>query len=365
MVLALSRSSPKLKRSDTLVFYFQAGKLRCKNYLTGEEYETELALITILGALSRWRVRSEIERLFSRYSITSVRRTLRRLLCGKLLVVKGSEQDRQERALRAWNDWGIEAPAFHFTTKGTYRYEPHPADERQFIRNLTRHSPPPKPFKSYPGSPRTPLVDPLPYIRSEFPRVILSRRTHRQFGRGPIPLDQLSLLLRLTWSVTGYLDWPYLGKVPLKTSPSGGARQPLEVYVCVSHVSGLSRGIYHYRSDRHYLETVRGNIRSNDLADLCAGQHWVRDCGALFIMTAVLPRVMWRYRFSRAYRVLLMEAGHFCQTFCLVATWLGLAPFCTAALRDEKIEEKLRLDGVTETVLYAAGVGIRGQGGSS
>jgi nitroreductase len=78
-------------------------------------------------------------------------------------------------------------------------------------------------------------------------------------------------------------------------------------------------------------------------------------------MTAVLPRMMWRYRFSRAYRVLLLEAGHFCQTFCLVATWIGLAPFCTAALRDEKIEEKLRLDGVTETVLYAAGVGIKGR----
>jgi SagB-type dehydrogenase family enzyme len=82
-------------------------------------------------------------------------------------------------------------------------------------------------------------------------------------------------------------------------------------------------------------------------------------------MTAVLPRTMWRYRFSRAYRVLLLEAGHFCQTFCLVATWLGLAPFCTAALRDEKIEEKLRLNGATETVLYAAGVGMKGGVGSS
>ncbi len=60
-------------------------------------------------------------------------------------------------------------------------------------------------------------------------------------------------------------------------------------------------------------------------------------------MTAVLARVTWRYRFSRAYRVILLEAGHFGQTFCLVATWLGLAPFCTAAFDDEKIEADLDL----------------------
>jgi hypothetical protein len=53
----------------------------------------------------------------------------------------------------------------------------------------------------------------------------------------------------------------------------------------------------------------------------------------------------------------LLEAGHFCQTFCLVATWLGLAPFCTAALYDEKIERDLDLSA-DEAVLYAAGVGV-------
>ena len=74
-------------------------------------------------------------------------------------------------------------------------------------------------------------------------------------------------------------------------------------------------------------------------------------------MTTVLERVMWRYRFSRAYRVILLEAGHFCQTFCLVATWLKLAPFCTAALDDEMIESDLGLKA-GETPIYAAGIGM-------
>jgi hypothetical protein len=58
----------------------------------------------------------------------------------------------------------------------------------------------------------------------------------------------------------------------------------------------------------------------------------------------------------------LAEAGDLCQTFCLVATWLELAPFCTMALADSKIDLDLGIDGVTEGVLYIAGVGKRPEG---
>ena len=66
----------------------------------------------------------------------------------------------------------------------------------------------------------------------------------------------------------------------------------------------------------------------------------------------------WRYPYARAYRAVLAESGHLCQTFCLLATSLGLAPFCTMALADSRIERDLRIDGVSEAVIYAAGVGI-------
>jgi nitroreductase len=56
---------------------------------------------------------------------------------------------------------------------------------------------------------------------------------------------------------------------------------------------------------------------------------------------------------------MLIDAGHLCQTFCLAATWLGLAPFCTMALADSEIESDLQIDGVSEAVVYAAGVGAR------
>ena len=64
-------------------------------------------------------------------------------------------------------------------------------------------------------------------------------------------------------------------------------------------------------------------------------------------------------QFARAYRAILIEAGHLCQTFCLTATWLGLAPFCTIAMKDTAVEKALRVDGISESVIYAMGAGVR------
>jgi SagB-type dehydrogenase family enzyme len=79
-------------------------------------------------------------------------------------------------------------------------------------------------------------------------------------------------------------------------------------------------------------------------------------------MTAVFERTEWKYPVARAYRAVLIEAGHFAQTFCLTATALGLAPFCTMALADSLIERDLGVDGVSESVIYACGVGSRPPG---
>jgi SagB-type dehydrogenase family enzyme len=189
--------------------------------------------------------------------------------------------------------------------------------------------------------------------------VLLARRSWRQFAAGQLTMAQLSDLLGLTWGVHGWMRFRPELRSGLKTSPSGGACHSLEVYVVAQHVEGLPAGVYHYCPDTHDLEVVRDALAERPIATLLGGQPWFEDCAALFLMTAVMPRVEWKYPFPRAYRTVLIEAGHFGQTCCLVATWLGLAPFCAAAMADSVIEETLRVDGITETVLYVTGVGTR------
>ena len=127
-------------------------------------------------------------------------------------------------------------------------------------------------------------------------------------------------------------------------------------------VDGLEPGLYHYRADDQALELVRKGATSATIQRYIPGQWWYDSAAAVFLMTAVFARTQFRYRFPRAYRSVLLEAGHVCQTFCLVATWLGLAPFCTGRFADAYVERQLRIDGVTESFVYGAGVGSRPPG---
>jgi SagB-type dehydrogenase family enzyme len=159
------------------------------------------------------------------------------------------------------------------------------------------------------------------------------------------------------------MDLGAQGRAPLKTSPSGGARHSIEAYVMVRNVAGITPGLYHYDAVAHGLGRLRGG--RPPAARFLPRQPWFAGAAAIVFLAAAFPRVQWRYDNARAYRVVLAEAGHLCQTFCLTATWLGLAPFCSMALADTAIEESLGLDGVTESVLYAAGVGRRPRGAIS
>jgi nitroreductase len=109
----------------------------------------------------------------------------------------------------------------------------------------------------------------------------------------------------------------------------------------------------------HDLVRLPGRVRRGGTPALLAHQPYFRGCAALVVMAPVFARTMWRYPSSRAYRAVLIEAGHLCQTFCLVATALKLAPFSTFAFSERDWERILGLDGIGETPVYIAGVGAR------
>ena len=120
--------------------------------------------------------------------------------------------------------------------------------------------------------------------------------------------------------------------------------------------------MYHYDPDAHLLKLLTAGCGASTIAAYLPQQTWYEAACVVVLMTAVFPRAQWRYMYARAYRSVLIEAGHFCQNFCLIATGLGLAPFCSAALADSVIERDLGIDGVTESVIYACGVGTRPAG---
>jgi SagB-type dehydrogenase family enzyme len=213
--------------------------------------------------------------------------------------------------------------------------------------------------KRYRGAARLPLPPPLTDL--PLAAALKRRRTWRQFGDQAVSLAQLSTLLYWSGGVQRR-ETTESGPVFLKTSPSGGATHANELYVFALDVEGLPRGVYHYAPDRHGLDRIRAGARRREVEKFLPQQQWYRDAAAIVFFAAVFARSQWRYRYARAYRALLIEAGHLCQTFLLTAAALDLAPFCSMALADSAIERALGLDGVSEAVLYTAGVGTRPEG---
>jgi SagB-type dehydrogenase family enzyme len=346
----------QLRRARCLFAYWRDDRLFFHNFAKRLTVSAKPITSEVLDFFNEWRTAQEAIARFADYTPRSVRLAVSQLVKQELLLVKGSpEATRDSRIAREWSAWLPEA-SFHFSTK-----DPPYADFTNWsadrLKSILPKTPAPRIFKTVKGTQKILLPTPT-FLDSEFIRVLLARKTHREFSKQELTLETVSQLLRLVWGVTGYLHAPMFGKLPHKTSPSGGARHPGEVYLMALRVKGLRPGLYHYHPGHHHLQRISTNATPDKARLYCGRQRYVRDAAALFLMTAIFRRTMWKYDYARAYRVVLLEAGHLCQTFCLVATWLGLAPFCTAALKDTLIEDDLGIDGVRESVLYVAGVGL-------
>ena len=329
------------------------------NYAMRKSVVADALVHHVLNLCSDWITIKTLRQHLSAVPRREVDALAESMLEQHLLVQPGDRAERRERRLGGWNEWNPAAGLFHFSTKDV----PAPRNRERAehaLRTEAKAGGLPAPIKRYKGAPRQAL--PRPRTDGEFARVLLDRRTWRSFGPSPLTVADVSTLLNLTWGVQKRAESPSLGQVFLKTSPSSGARQPLEAYMLAIAVEGLAPGLYHYCGDEHSLELIRAGATRGSVSRYIPGQWWYDTASALFMMTAVFARTQFRYRFARAYRSVLLEAGHACQTFCLAATWLGLAPFCTGRFSDSHVERQLKIDGVTESFVYGAGVGPRPEG---
>ncbi|MFZ3332523.1 MAG: SagB family peptide dehydrogenase [Candidatus Acidiferrales bacterium] len=342
------------RRSPFLVCYWEAENLVFENYALGKRTAAAPIATELLNYLSDWRSSAAIFAHFPQYSPASLRAAIRGLERHALLQRSDRGEQCAEQAMAAWKNWNPAAGFFHFTGRDL-PFEADLVRIGRYMEGLTHEKAMPVPVKRYPQAAQTRLSPARE--TGEFPRVLTARRTWRRFAPGQLSFADLSTLLGLTFGVREWVTVPPLGKFAVKTSPSGGALHPIEAYVVARDVERISAGIYHYEASEHRLELLRRRITRERMSDYVMGQRWFSDACAFVVMTAVFTRTQWKYRFPRAYRVVLAECGHLCQTFCLTATWLGLAPFCTMALADSKIDRDLGIDGVTEGVLYVAGVG--------
>jgi SagB-type dehydrogenase family enzyme len=357
--LVLLAEMIRVRRARALVGSWHGSALVVHNYWSRQSAPTTPLIVEVLDYCDEWRTLSDLFATFSAVPRGTLRQVIGLLVAQTFLDRVNVEPVDEPNPFESWKAWSPAAAFFHFATKDD-TYEPERVSKRRLAKKA-KVEPVPPATKTYRSAERTSL--PLPGTAGHVDTVLRTRRTWRRFGSAPLDTNSIATLLGLTW---GIQDWANteLGPCALKSSPSGGARHPVEVYLLARAVSGVAPGCYHYDPDAHALVLVKRGLKAKRLEAYLAGQSCYAHVPAVFVMTAVFARMQWRYEFPRAYRVVLLDAGHLCQTFCLVATALGLAPFCTAALADSLIERALGLDGITESVIYACGVGQRPPGAS-
>jgi len=340
-----------VRRSPHLVAYWRGRTFLVHNCATGVKVEVPPNACELLSFCDEWTKPADIEQQgFVPSSVLLA--TIHKLVDLTLLEQSDRRRDPRAEAMDGLRAWNPQAGFFHSTTKDVPFVSSRVAARR--ARNSGPISRPPAAIKRYANCPTIDLRPPS--SRDSFARVLQSRRTWRRYSKAPVSIDELATILALS---SGVQHWVEGADIPiaLKTSPSGGARHATEVYVVARDVKGLRKGIYHYAPARHGLTRIGGGVSKERIRSYVPGSEYFANASAMVFFTSIFARIMWRYPYARAYRAALIESGHVCQTFLLAATRLGLAPFSVMALADSIIERDLGIDGISESVLYAAGVG--------
>ncbi|HLP58496.1 MAG TPA: nitroreductase family protein, partial [Candidatus Deferrimicrobium sp.] len=96
--------------------------------------------------------------------------------------------------------------------------------------------------------------------------VIRSRRSVRNYSGKPMSLEDLATILFYGQGVSGKLHLSNmpgtvsLGKndeIDMRTAPSGGGLNPLDLYVIAENIDGLERGGYLYLPQYHALKEIK------------------------------------------------------------------------------------------------------------
>lgn len=210
--------------------------------------------------------------------------------------------------------------------------------------------------KTFPDAPFTPFPEGLPLPEMPLKTLLARRSSSHNFDARPLALATLATLLRGAYGIKLWERAYNLRAFPLRTAPSAGGLQPIDVYVVANAVAGVDQGLYYFEPVRDGLVQLdTGNLRRR-FARCCIFNDWIAASPVVLILVANLERVLWKYG-ARGYRFVHADAGVLVQNLYLAGTALRLGTCAVAAYFDDLVNEFLGLDGRREltVLLFALG----------
>lgn len=342
----------RFRRAATLAASFEDGTIAIHNFLTKDRFTCSMECLEFLSRLDEWHPADALFEYFPSVDRMNLANQLTMLVEFNAMIVEGTPQALLDEKYRSEWQWGTVAGFYHFSVRDTPFLVGEGVREFMRQRRAWRDSPP-----LHRSNESTGHVIPLPAtdLQKEPFALMRRRRSNRLFTCKPLGMQALSDCLFAGNGIIEFYEDGDFGRLPITMTPSGGARNPYELYVYVRNVEGLEPGFYHYAA----LERDLGLVRAGEVnvPEMLGGQEWTARAGAIVFLVANFPRSMWKYHMPSAYRVVLMEAGFIGQNIALAATHHGLSAIPSGALAESVIEEYIGLPAVESAVLLSLNIG--------
>ena len=331
-----------------------------------EEIALDAAEVAALGALSPGHWQS-LDDLSQRHP----RGVLDALLAKGLLIAREAQDDatrrfaRGDQAVRAVHWRGLSAIAHRHTrwrdvdTEEAERLFSE-ASAQTFLERLGP-APPAVGERAAPAA-RLPLAKPSPSLLD----ALTDRRvTCRNYDPAPLSRAAFSAVLHRAFGARAVSDYAPGVQLLKKAVPSAGGLHATEAYLLVQRVEGVPPGLYHYHPVAHALEPLcelDAGVAATLARRFVAAQAYYVGAPLQIALVSRFERNFWKYRnHAKAWRAVILDAGHLSQAMYLAATELNLGAFITAAINEVEIELAFGLEPMSEGPLAVCGFGVRAQ----
>ncbi len=179
----------------------------------------------------------------------------------------------------------------------------------------------------------------------------------------PLDLAALARLLYLSAGLIRKAQLAVAGEVHYRAAASAGALFPIEVYIVCEDLPGLDAGVYHFSPADFSLNQLRQGDHRSALAGAADGDELVAASPVSLILTANFWRSAWKYR-VRSYRYCFWDAGTILGNLLAAASASGLPARILAGFMDERVNEILGLDGISESAISIVPLGQPGPSGA-
>ena len=232
----------------------------------------------------------------------------------------------------------MDATTYHkLTSYDRYRMTPHHLDWNHL----------PLLQKKYPELPKKALkpVQPLP---DKSLKAVLDNQVAGDSLQRPLDFQDLATILMLANGITAQKRYGTQTHF-YRSSPSAGALYPNEIYVAAQEVDGLTPGTYNYQvMDGSLVELRKGY--TGHLVERALTRKGSSLPAASLLITGIYFRSAWKYR-ARAFRYVLLDAGHLIENLVLAARACGVAYTVHYNFDDRALEHLVGIDPEREACL--------------